>query len=139
MPVTLAPTGRWHEPKPSVDPAAVAEALGRVRAVEGIAILGDAGRLRGLLLMDELGSEGRRHRTMVDALSGLSADVGGRSVQTPPDRARPLLDGWATTQRGVEGGEGIAPNETLVFVIDLVSATTGPTSTTSGRARTTRP
>ncbi len=117
--------------QPSVDPSAVADALGRVLAVEGIAILGDAGRLRALL-MDELGSEGRRHRTAVDALTGLSADVGGRLVQTPPDRARPLLDGWATTQRSVEP----APAR---WAAGVVSTAVGAGPTTPRRAEGEQP
>ncbi len=40
---------------------------------------------------------------------------------------------------GAEGREGIAPNETLVFVIDLVKATPAPATTTTAPGATTAP
>ena len=53
--------------------------------------------------------------------------VGGRrQLVIPPDLAY-----------GAEGNQGIAPNETLVFVIDLLKVTPPPTSTTTAPGDTT--
>jgi len=90
---------------PSVDPAPVADALWRVVAAEGPIALADASRLRGLL-MDELGAEGRRQQTAVDALAALVTDLGGRLAETPPGEAARLLDGWSSTQQRLAPAPG---------------------------------